>query len=411
LIWASDSDEDFEVELIDDPDRVTIYWFWGEDCPICEEQKRYVDEWEKNDDIEVKRFEIYRNTEDRKVFQKLIDLYDVSIANVPTTFIGDEYWVGFDERIESEIEEAIDNCKESNQCFSPGDRLSNPDLPGSTGVESYNLPIIGEVEGDAHSLVVFTGLIAFVDGLNPCSIWVLSCLLGMMLYSGKKKVFLVGITFLIVTAVAYGLFIAGSLTIFHFISKLFWIRLAVAAFAIFFAAVSIKDFFWFKKGLSFTIPDKYKPKIYMKLRGLIKKEDTLTTITATAAIAAGVAIIELPCTAGFPVIWSQMISERELATTTYASFLILYIIIYLSIELVIYLFAAFQMKRFKFGEIEGRILKFVGGSIMLGLGLVMIIDPTIMHSIRWTLAIFALMILGSLAIAKIYITSGKFSNP
>jgi len=268
--------------------------------------------------------------------------------------------------------------------------------------DTYDLPIVGEVEADAYPLAAFTALIAFVDGLNPCSIWVLSFLLGIVLYSGKKKVVLVGLTFLIVTATVYGLFIAGALTIFHFIAHLFWIRLTVAAIAIIIASVSIKDFFWFKKGISFTIPERYKPGLYKKVRGLIKKEDTLTTVTATAFMAAGVALIELPCTAGFPVIWSQIVAERGLNTQVYIGFLIMYVLVYLSIELVIYSGAALRMKRLDFGKKEGRIMKLVGGSIMLVLGLVILIDHTIMDDFTLTLIVFALTILASLMVAKIY---------
>lgn len=286
-------------------------------------------------------------------------------------------------------------------------------VEGSTGSEpndAYDLPIVGEVRGDAYPLVVLTVLIAFVDGLNPCSIWVLSFLLGIVLYSGKKDVIMVGLTFLIVTALVYGLFIAGALTIFHFIAHLFWIRMIVAVIAIIFASVSIKDFFWFKKGISFTIPDRYKPGIYKKVRGLMKKEDSLTLIVATTAMAAGIALVELPCTAGFPVIWSQIVAERALETPVYIAFLILYILIYLSIEMIIYFSAALQMKRFDFGKKEGRIIKLVGGSIMLILGLIMLIDYTMMEDLRWTLILFALTISVTLITAKIYMILGKFDE-
>jgi len=120
-----EDDEDIGTGIEDDPDKVTVYWFWDEDCPICEKQRQYIDELEEDDDIEVKKFDIYGNTEDRKVFQKLVEIYDVPIASVPTTFIGDEYWVSFDEGSKQEMEDAIESCMESDQCSSPGEKLSN----------------------------------------------------------------------------------------------------------------------------------------------------------------------------------------------------------------------------------------------------------------------------------------------
>jgi len=288
--------------------------------------------------------------------------------------------------------------------------LSTASEGGEEENETYDLPIIGEVTADAYPLILLTALIAFVDGLNPCSIWILSFLLGMVIYSGKKKVFLVGATFLMVTALVYGLFIAGVLTIFHFITHLFWIRLMVASIAIFFAVVSIKDFFWFGKGLSFTIPERYKPGIYKKIRGLMREEGTAATVTATAALAAGVALIELPCTAGFPMIWSQIVAERGVGTGVFLFFLLLYVLVYLSIELVIYLSAAWRMKKIDFGLEKGRMLKFVGGSIMLVLGLTMLIDYSKMYDFRWSFFILSVSIAGSFLIAKIFITFEIFQK-
>ncbi len=276
--------------------------------------------------------------------------------------------------------------------------------------ETYDVPLLGEVSAEAYPIAIFTFLIAFVDGLNPCSLWVLAFLLGIVMYAGRKKVILVGLTFLIVTASIYGLFIAGALTIFHFIAHLFWIRLLVALIAIFFAIVSIKDFFWYKKGLSFSIPEKYKPGLFAKLRGVMKKEGLITTIAATAGMAAGVALVELPCTAGLPMVWSQIIAERAITTSTYIVFLAFYVLIYLAVELVIYFSAVWRMKKIDFGKTKGRIMKLVGGSIMMMLGLIMLVDHTIMESIGWTLIAFAVAISAALITAKLYIKYGNFEK-
>ncbi len=123
-VFSGDED-DTDVDLEDDPDKVTIYWFWGEDCPICEDQKDSIDRWEDDSDIEVKTFDVYENPEYRGTFQDMADVYDVPVANVPATFIADEYWIGYDEDIRVEMEETIENCMEKEDCTSPGERLSD----------------------------------------------------------------------------------------------------------------------------------------------------------------------------------------------------------------------------------------------------------------------------------------------
>ncbi len=142
----------------------------------------------------------------------------------------------------------------------------------------------------------------------------------------------------------------------------------------------------------------------------MKEKGTVATVTATAAMAAGVALVELPCTAGFPMIWSQIVGERGVSMGLFTGFLILYVLVYLSIELVVYFSAAWKMKRIDFGLEKGRILKLVGGSIMLALGLTMLIDHTKMYDLRWTFFVFSVSIGGALLVAKIFITSGIFQR-
>ena len=54
---------------------------------------------------------------------------------------------------------------------------------------------------------------------------------------------------------------------FTVISFVGWIRIVVALVALFFAAVNIKDYFWEKEGISFTIADEKKPGIYRGCAG------------------------------------------------------------------------------------------------------------------------------------------------
>src|SRR5690554_489244 len=156
----------------------------------------------------------------------------------------------------------------------------------------FSLPVVAQQLSNASSdvIVIFnqeinvgnlpiffsTLIIAFVDGFNPCSLWVLSFLLGMVVMTGsRKKILIVGFTYLFITSAMYGLFILGLINIMSYVTYMLWIRIVVASVAIFFALVNIKDFFFYKKGLSFTIPDKYKPKIYRQARDL-RKDDRNT---------------------------------------------------------------------------------------------------------------------------------------
>lgn len=249
-----------------------------------------------------------------------------------------------------------------------------------------------EIEVGSLPLFFSTLIIAFVDGFNPCSLWVLTFLMGMVIMSGsRKKIIVVGITYLIITSSIYGLFILGMINIISYITYLLWIRLIVAGIAIFFAIINIKDFFFFKKGFSLTISDKYKPKFYRQVRDL-RKDDLKTSqlIVGAASMALGITLVELPCTAGFPMIWSSIMASHNPSRGTFTLLFILYVLIYLLDEIVIFLVVSYTLKMSKFEEKHGRFLKLVGGIIMLSLAFILIFNPLLMNDISGTLIVFAI---------------------
>lgn len=263
---------------------------------------------------------------------------------------------------------------------------------GSQGGTGVTLPIIGTIDLSGQSLLVSTLIISFVDGFNPCSLWVLSVLLSITLQTGsRKKVLIVGTVFLLVTAVLYGLFIAGVFSVLRIISFLGWIQIVVALIAMGFALVNIKDYFWFKKGVSFSISDDKKPGIYKRMRGILRNSDSnWQLIGATVVFAAGIALIELTCTAGFPVIWSNLLASQGVDATTFILLLLVYMLVYLLDEMGIFLAAVFTLRSTKLEEKHGRVLKLIGGMLMLTLAVVMLVDPSMMNDITSSLIIFGI---------------------
>ena len=275
--------------------------------------------------------------------------------------------------------------------FSPVQADSNSNVNQQEGV-GVDVPLIGQVDLSGQSLLVSTLIISFVDGFNPCSLWVLSILLSITLQTrSRKKVLVVGTAFLITTALLYGLFIAGVFSVLRMISFLGWIQVVVALIALGFALVNIKDYFWYKEGISFTISDDKKPGVYQRMRGIIRNSDSYwQLIGATVVFAGGIALIELTCTAGFPVIWSNLLASQNVDTLTFVLLLLVYMLVYLLDEMVIFLAAVFTLRASKLEEKHGRVLKLIGGVLMLTLALVILVDPSIMNDITGSVTVFGI---------------------
>lgn len=279
----------------------------------------------------------------------------------------------------------------------------------STG-ESVTIPILGEVVLEEQSILVSTILIGLIDGLNPCSLWVLSVLLGLVIHAGRKKAMLVGGTFLLVTASIYGLFIGGVLSVFEYIAHIDTIRIGVALFALGFALVSIKDYVTLGYGPSFSIPDSRKPDMYRRMRTAVQADGVASTLLATAIMAGGVALIELPCTAGFPIVWSNLVAVHDPAPGVYALLVSVYIAAYLIDELLIFGVVILTMTRISYGEKRGRVLKLFAGIVLFALGIAILVRPQLLESITETGGLFLVAAAMTILIVSIDHVTGWFTD-
>ncbi|MFW5962030.1 MAG: thioredoxin [bacterium] len=355
----------------------TLYFFWGEGCPYCEEAKPELEILEEEyPQIKIKQYEVYRDVVGREKFIEISNKINKTPSSVPTFVLNENIWTGYSKKqglkdIRAEIDVLLKETRKETQ-------------------ETINIPILGDISQRDAPIILTTLIIAFVDGFNPCSLWVLTFLLGLVIRSGsRKKMLIVGITFIATTSLTYGLFILGVFNILTLSQHIFTIRVAIALFAIFFALINIKDYFYFKKGLSFTIPDKFKPTIFKKMRKITNvKKSNISLIVSTFIMALGVTLMELPCTAGFPVQWSNIIIAQDVTKLMFYSLFALYLLIYFLDELFIFITATITLNISKTTEKQGRKLKLIGGMIMLFLGLTLIFNYEIMNSITGTLKIF-----------------------
>lgn len=389
-------------------ETVPMFVFWGEGCPHCDQQKPFLRELEQRyPELELRDFEVFRTNTHHPLFIAMALAHGIEPGSVPTVFVGGQVYVGDGPQIRREMEQTIVREIVSLRTLEvPLDPesfvLESREMTEGANGNAIDLPLIGTVDLGVQPLIVATVLIAFIDGLNPCSLWVLTVLLGLVIHSGSRgRIALVGITFLTTTALIYGAFIAGVFSILSFVLYLTWVQWLVAAFALTFGLVNIKDYFWFRKGPSFTIAESQKPAIYKGMRKLLNPQlSGFGLLFATMVMASGIALVELPCTAGFPVIWGGLVADQGVTGLTFLMLLGIYLLIYLLIELVVFFAALITLRMGKFQESHGRNLKLIGGLIMVALAWVLVFDPNRMNDIGATLVLFlgtiglALLIMG-----------------
>ncbi|MFW5643225.1 MAG: glutaredoxin family protein [Alkalispirochaeta sp.] len=357
-----------------------LRFFWGIGCPHCEAAKPHLDRLEgEYPGITVERYEVYESAENRAIFAETREYYGSTSAGVPQFFFENHGWIGFSDGVIEQIESAIRGREPSRD---------------------IELPLFGIVDPETAPAFLVTTAIAFVDGFNPCSLWVLTLLLGLIAHTGsRRRVILVGGVFLVVTVLIYGAFMVGFLNVFAVVGHALAVRVVVAVVAVGMGLVNVKDYFAFKHGLSLTISPRFQRWIGVTSRDIAERDGTsLRLALITALFAGGVAIVELPCTAGFPMIWSRYVTSLEPSFAGYALLLGLYLFVYLILEMGIITVAAVSMHRIRFGVDQARVLKLAGGALMVSLGVFYLFRPDIAETIAGVGSIVGAAVLGTIAL-------------
>lgn len=232
-------------------------------------------------------------------------------------------------------------------------------------------------------LPFFTCCIALIDGFNPCNIFVLAFLLALLVSVSHRRarIYTVGFTFIFVVFIFYFLFMAAWLNIFDFIGFISPLRYSIAAIALVAGIINCKEFLFFKKGVSLTIQEKHKGPLIQKVQNMkeiIQKGSFPALISSSIVLASFSSLIELPCTAGFPFIYTGILSGKVLETSFgYYSYLLLYNLVYvIPLSVIIGIFG-YTFRGKQITERQVQIIKFIGGFIMIMLGIILLVNPSL----------------------------------
>jgi thiol-disulfide isomerase/thioredoxin len=411
-------------------DKVVVYLFWATGCPHCEEEKAFLDEMAgRYPQLDLRYFEVKDNPENAKLFSDMAEAYGVKLKGVPATFIGEENpIVGYrtDESTGREIEARIRRCIERG-CPDPRDRMARPAGPllfpqnGLAGAEEgvcaqdtecpegaptsgpaapkppltaptekrndqvIELPLLGKVDTARESLLYQTIAIAGLDGFNPCAFFVLFTLLGLLLHvHSRKRLLLIGGIFVFFSGFVYFIFMAAWLNIFLLTGRIAAVTVAAGAVALLIALINVKDFFFFRKGVSLVIPEKAKPRLFDRMRKLIKATSLPSVIAGTVVLAVAANAYELFCTAGFPMVYTRILTLHNLSKIEYYLYLLLYNVVYVVPLVAIVLFFAVTLGARKLTEHQGQVLKLVSGMMMFCLGAVLLTRPELLNNVAVT---------------------------
>jgi hypothetical protein len=205
-------------------------------------------------------------------------------------------------------------------------------------------------------------------------------LLGILMHvKERKRLFLFGGIFVVMSGVVYFLFMTVWVGLFHLVGLSRPITIVLGLVVLVMGLINLKELIWFKKGVSLMISDKAKPKLYKRMRGIARAASLPAAVLGIVTLAFFVNLIELGCTLGLPAIYTRILSLREeLSFGARYGYLALYNLAYIVPLAVIVIVYAMTFKRLTLGERGAKVLKGVSGTLLVLFGLLFIAAPELL---------------------------------
>ncbi|MFP4656365.1 MAG: hypothetical protein ACLFNK_02195 [Candidatus Woesearchaeota archaeon] len=111
-------------DIEEDPEKVQVYFFWGDGCSFCTDQKKFFEEMDDEimEDVQIMEFELYNSKKNAEFWEEFTAAHAETAHAIPVTFIGDEAWRGFPEQYGPQMVDKIEECVEEG-CESPLEAL------------------------------------------------------------------------------------------------------------------------------------------------------------------------------------------------------------------------------------------------------------------------------------------------
>ncbi len=374
---------------LDGAPQVRFYFFWSLTCPHCEAARPFVESIpQRRPWVALQSLELSRNPQNAAFYQELVTRIGVE-GGVPGFLVCGELRIGWHrpETTGAEVEQALDACRERVLAGKPA-VAGAPPPP-----ERIELPFIGTVAPESLSLPVLTLALAGMDAFNPCAFFVLLFLLSMLTHQkSRPRMLLIGGIFVLCSGLMYFAFMAAWLNVFQLIGHLAWVTAAAGVVAVLVGGLNVKDFFAFKQGPTLSISDAGQADIARRARGLLSADNLLAMLAATVFLAVAANFYELLCTAGFPMVYTRVLTLAEPSAAARYLYLGLYNLVYVTpLAVIVALFVRTLGAR-RLTEREGRLLKLLSGLMMLELGVLLLVAPNLTANALAGLALIAVAV-------------------
>jgi hypothetical protein len=355
--------------------QVDVYLFWRVGCPHCEREIAFLDGLSAaNPDIRVHKLEVSRDRANAALMIETAERLGVEAGSVPLTVIGSRAWVGYldDASTGRELAAHIEQCR-ARGCPSA---VSPRPITAAKLPESLRLPLLGEVRTANLSLPVLTALLAAADGFNPCAMWVLVFLLGLLAgMKDRRRMWVLGGAFVAASALVYLLILGAWLNVLLLAGTVAYVRIGVGMVALAGGGYYLREFITnADMKCEVTAPERRR-RVLERLKRIAQQPGFAAALGGIVLLAFAVNVVEFLCSAGIPAVFAQVLALSALAPWEYFAYLVFYVAVFMLDDLVVLVAALKTLEATGLTTRYARWSNAIGGTALVAIGAALVFRP------------------------------------
>lgn len=391
-----------EIPIWEEKEAVEVYFFGRDDCKYCQREKSFLDSVTslRSGWAQVTYFDVMEDPDAKALFDKITEANNLGKVT-PLTAVGGKLIQGYDadETTGEKILAAIRLAQEGadhplEYYFNPvetsvggGACNDDPDAQSCevdfvTGTDEFQfkLPFMGVVDLTDFSLGTLSLTLGFIDGFNPCAMWVLvTFLLILMQIGDRRKLFYLAGLFILAEGVMYYLILNVWYQTWDFIGLDAIVTPLIGLLAIGGGVYFLHKYYKTKDQLVCDVTDiEYQVGIEKKIHALVNSPATIATVLGIIGIALSVNIIEFACSIGIPQAFTKILELNGLSFLGHQFYILLYTIAYMIDDLIVFGFAFWGITKIQSSYKYSKYSALIGGILMLILGAIMLFAPDIL---------------------------------
>ncbi|MFZ2154303.1 MAG: glutaredoxin [Candidatus Moraniibacteriota bacterium] len=366
-----------------------IFVFVRENCSYCAKEEAFLktikDSKFKITFLDIADKNNYTN------FLKIVEKNNLSKVT-PITLVGGEVLVGFDSveltgkkivdlannqhaSVNAYLKETSEINTDSEVCKVTGEDACSQSEIKKDALEKIKIPFFGVIEVKDFSLFSISFILGFIDGFNPCAMWVLvAFLIALSQVGNQLKMIIVAGLFIVAESVMYFMILNVWYRTWDFI-KLDWLMLPLVGLLS--LGGGIYFLYKFRKNKGELVCDvtslEHQRKTTTKIKDIATKPLNILGALVIIGLAFSVNIIEFACSVGLAQSFTKILEINTLSFLTQQWYIGVYTFAYMIDDFIVFGLAIFGYRKFyQFGAKYSNLALLIGGIILIILGILML---------------------------------------